>query len=186
MLFTPRPDGGTYKGCDKCRATQRTNHKKHYAKNRAKIAKKNAKNNPKYNPKYNPKNNAKTALALAETKMKIAAENAQLRDEASPPTQPEIDAIANALILGHSDLLDTIVKQKQGVYIALCSQHTKKDEPFMGAARSALTKISSSKPPTVTELKTTWSPVSLRDFPYHISAMQLETALHQKLQAELA
>ena len=56
----------------------------------------------------------------------------------------------------------------------------------MGPARSALTKISSSKPPTVTELKTTWSAVSLQDFPYNIiSAKQLEKVLHQKLQHRL-
>jgi len=59
------------------------------------------------------------------------------------------------------------------------------DGPFLGAARSALTKISSSKPPTVTELKTTWSAVSLQDFPYNISAKQLEKVLHQKLQHRL-
>ena len=117
--------------------------------------------------------------------MKIAAENARLRDEALPPTQPEIEAIANDLILENSDLFDTIVKRKQGVYIDLCSPHTKKDEPFMGAVRRALTKISSSKPPTWTELKRTWSAVSLRDFPYNISAAQLEKALHQNLQHHL-
>ena len=138
-------------------------------------------------PSFSHYSEYSAAQAVAETKMKIAVENAQLRDEAPPPTQQQIDAIADVVvILEQSDLFDTIVEEDQGVYIALCSQHTKKDEPFMGAARSALTKISSSKPPTVTELKTTWSAVSLRDFPYHISAMQLETALHQKLQAELA
>ena len=59
------------------------------------------------------------------------------------------------------------------------------DEPFLGATRSALTKISSSKPPIVTELKRTWSAVSRRDFSYNISPMQLEKALHQKLQHRL-
>ena len=117
--------------------------------------------------------------------MKNAVENAQQRGEAPPPTQQQIEAIADDLILENSDLLDTIVEEDQGVYIALCSQHTKNGEPFMGAARSALSKISSSKPPTWTELKRTWSVVSLRDFPYDISAMQLEKVLHQKLQHRL-
>ena len=118
--------------------------------------------------------------------MKIAVENAQLRDEAPPPTQQQIDAIADVVvILEQSDLFDTIVEEDQGVYIALCSQHTKNDEPFLCAARSALTKISSSKPPSLRELKITWSVVSLRDFSYNISAMQLEKALHQKLQHRL-
>ena len=122
---------------------------------------------------------------MGETKWKFAAENAQLRDEAPPPTLQDIEAIADVVILEQSDLLDTTVEENQGVYIALRSQHTKNTEPFMGAARSALTKISSSKPPIVTELKRTWSAVSRRDFSYNISPMQLEQALHQKLQHRL-
>ena len=98
----------------------------------------------------------------------------------------KIVAIADKLIAEHKILLDDIKKKGQGLYVALRSQHTKTDEPFLGAkSANKLTKISTSKPPTVKELKETfgWTAVSLRDFAYNIEAALLEKTLHQKLRA---
>ena len=69
QIFTRKPDGTTFRSCDKCRATDR----KYNATHKTKIKKRNAKSNPK----YNPKNNAKKSEMLAERRYKIAVKIAQ-------------------------------------------------------------------------------------------------------------
>ena len=68
----------------------------------------------------------------------------------------------------------------------MCAESTKDKEPYVGAARYALTTIATGETPTPEELKNLgWNHVSLRDFAYDEEAAHVEKTLHKKLQYHL-
>ena len=95
----------------------------------------------------------------------------------------ESEASARKILVENKALFSTIKKKRHGLYVALCTKKTKVDEPYIGAARRALTTIATSSKTTPTELKEIgWDHVSLGDFDFNCEAKHVEKTLHRLLQ----
>ena len=166
-IFTPKPDGTDFKTCDDCRATK----KKFRNNNKGKIKKANKKTNAKWNKinnaKWNPINDAKRAEARAEDRYEAALDLAEKLNMKNPMDADESEASARKILVENEAVFSTIKKKQHGLYVALCTQKTKEREPYIGAARHALTTIATSS-------KTTPSSGSIRTAPHMGS---LDTAL---------
>ena len=95
----------------------------------------------------------------------------------------ESEASARKILFDNKAVFSTIKKKRHGLYVALCTKKTKEDEPYIGAARSALITIATSSKPTQTELKEIgWDHVPLGDFDFNCEAKHVEKTLHRLLQ----
>ena len=101
----------------------------------------------------------------------------------NPMDDDESEASARKILVENKALFSTIKKKRHGLYVALCTQKTKEDEPYKGATCRALTTIATSSKTTPTELKEIgWDHVSLGDFDFNCEAKHVEKTLHRLLQ----
>eukprot|EP01048_Picozoa_sp_COSAG05_P026788 COSAG05_NODE_7492_length_804_cov_1.617021_1_plen_218_part_10 len=174
-----KPDGTDFKTCDSCRAKK----KKFRNNNKAKIKKENKITNAKWNPINSKITAAKKSKVLAEDRYEAALDLAEKLNMKNPMDADESEASARKILVENEAVFSTIKKKQHGLYVALCTQKTKEHEPYIGAARSALTTIATSSKTTPTELKEIgWDHVSLGDFDFNCEAKHVEKTLHRLLQ----